>query len=138
MAGVDLPDRRGRWILLLDLLLVIVFALSGRASHTETLDPVGLLGTAWPFLAGCVVGHLVVRAWRRPTALWPTGVVIWIVTVAGGMGLRALTDAGTALSFVLVATGVLGLFLLLPRLIVSLWRRGANRAAAGRRSGPAR
>ncbi|MGO1315801.1 MAG: DUF3054 family protein, partial [Cellulomonadaceae bacterium] len=52
------------------------------------------------------------RAWRRPLRAWPTGLGLWLGTWAAGMGLRALTGGGTALAFVLVALGVLGLGLL--------------------------
>ncbi len=121
-------------ILVLDLFLVVVFAASGRASHDEALSPAGVLATAWPFLVALVVGHLLVpvvlaltrRDWK-PAALWPTGIVVWVVTLGGGMALRLLTGAGTALPFVLVATLVLAAALLVPRLVVTLVIGATNR-----------
>lgn len=126
-------------ILVLDVVLVVVFAVSGRASHDEALGLAGVLSTAWPFLVALVAGHTLVRAigalvrreWK-PAALWPTGIVVWLVTVTGGMVLRALTGTGTALPFIVVATVVLGASLLVPRLVVTLAVRVANRAGAAR------
>jgi hypothetical protein len=50
--------------------------------------------TAWPFLAGTAVGWLLSRGWRRPTAIDPTGAVVWVCTVAVGMLSRRTTSAG--------------------------------------------
>jgi Protein of unknown function (DUF3054) len=55
---------------------------------------------------------LSMRAWRSPTRVVWTGIGIWIATVAVGMALRAVSGQGTAVSFVVVATLVLGLFLI--------------------------
>lgn len=108
----------------IDIVLVIVFALVGRSSHAEAASLTGLWTTAYPFLAGWLAGSLVVRSWRHPLRLWPTGVVVWVLTVAVGMLLRVLTGQGNVdgnplpLSFVIVATVVLGVFLLGWRAIV--------------------
>lgn len=108
----------------IDIVLVIVFALVGRSSHAEAASLTGLWTTAYPFLAGWLVGSLVVRSWRHPLRLWPTGVVVWVLAVAVGMLLRVLTGQGNVdgnplpLSFVIVATVVLGIFLLGWRAIV--------------------
>ena len=53
-----------------------------------------------------------VRGWRRPTALVPTGVVVWVRTVAVGMLLRKATSQGVAVSFVVVASAVTAVLLL--------------------------
>ena len=99
--------------LIVDAVLVLVFAVIGRASHDE--NPAGFLLTAWPFLVALVVGHLLAAGLaRRPRRPWSLswGAIVWIVTVAGGMLLRAATGAGTALPFVLVAAATLLLDLL--------------------------
>ena len=58
-----------------------------------------------------MAGLLVTRFWRRPTALLPTGVGVWLGTVAIGMILRGvLAGQGTAFAFILVALAFLGLF----------------------------
>jgi hypothetical protein len=113
-------------LLLLDVLAILVFAAVGRASHDEGDAVGGVLRTAGPFLLGCVVGWAVGRAWRRPAALVAVGVPVWLCTVVVGMLVRALTGAGTAASFVVVATVVLGIFLLGWRLaaVVLSRRRG--------------
>ena len=74
--------------LVLDAVLVVVFAVIGRSSHAEGLDAAGVWGTAWPFLAGLAIGWVVARAWRHPSAPWPTGVIVWAATLIVGMLLR--------------------------------------------------
>ena len=117
-------------------MLVLVFALSGRTSHAEALDPAGLWGTAWPFLAGAAIGWLAIRAWRAPLAVWPTGVVIWVSSVLLGMLLRALTGQGTAVAFIIVATVTLGLLLVGWRAIASFVARMRSRNPRPAASGP--
>lgn len=121
----------------LDAVLVLAFALAGRSSHAEALDPAGLWGTAWPFLVGAAIGWLAVRAWRAPLAVWPTGVVVWISAVVLGMLLRAATGQGTAVAFIIVAALTLALLLIgwraIARLVLGLVRR--RRAASAAHSG---
>jgi peptidoglycan/LPS O-acetylase OafA/YrhL len=95
-----------------DLACVIAFAAVGRRNHAEGLTITGLAETAWPFLTGTLVGWLAGRGWRRPTAVVPTGVAVWLCTVVVGMALRKATGAGIALSFVAVATAATALLLL--------------------------
>src|SRR3954466_5074205 len=85
--------------LVVDVAAVLAFAAAGRRSHQEGLTPSGLLGTAWPFLTGLVLGWAACRAWRRPVAVLACGVPVWGCTVAVGMVLRQVTGAGTAASF---------------------------------------
>lgn len=106
-----------------DVLLVALFVVIGRRSHAEGLDLAGLWQTAWPFLAALLLGWLVSLAWRRPLAVWPTGVVVWAVTLVGGMLLRTASGQGTQLPFIVVAAGTLALFLLGWRAIVALVAR---------------
>lgn len=106
-------SSRGRGLsLVLDLVLVLVFAIIGRASHKELLSVAGIAETAWPFVGGLVVGWLISRAWRAPARILPTGLLLWGATVIIGMALRAVSGQGVQLAFVIVATVVLGLFLL--------------------------
>jgi FtsH-binding integral membrane protein len=101
----------------LDLCCVGAFVAIGRASHSEGDALAGLARTAWPFLAGLAVGWLVTRAWRRPGALVPTGLGVWVSTVALSMVLRVVSGQGTAAAFIAVALAFLGLFLLGWRLV---------------------
>jgi hypothetical protein len=105
------------WAVAADVALVLAFVLIGRAAHHATGGLAGLASTAWPFLTGLAVGQLAVRSWRQPTALMPTGVVVWLSTVAVGMTLRVLAGQGTAVAFIAVALAFLGLFLLGWRIV---------------------
>jgi uncharacterized membrane protein YobD (UPF0266 family) len=111
----------------LDVVLVVVFAAVGRASHDEANPVVGALLTAWPFLVGTVVGWVVVRLLRKA---WPLevgpGITVWFATLLFGMVLRQVTSHGTAVTFVLVAALVLGLFLIGWRALAALLVKRAS------------
>jgi peptidoglycan/LPS O-acetylase OafA/YrhL len=102
-----------------DAALILVFAAIGRDAHQRGEILTGVLATAWPFLAGAAASWLVLRAWRAPLSVWPTGVGVWLGTVAFGMLLRAVTGQTVVLPFVVVALLALGVFLLGYRLLVS-------------------
>jgi hypothetical protein len=114
--------RSARLAVLLDICCVLIFVAIGRASHTrgETLG--GVASTSWPFLSGLAVGWLAARGWRRPMALGPSGVTVWLCTVAVGMLLRVVAGQGTAVAFVGVALAFLGLFMLGWRCLLALLR----------------
>jgi hypothetical protein len=114
--------QRLAWLssLVTDVIGVLAFCAVGRRSHDEGLSVTGIATTAWPFLTGTVIGWLASRAWQRPTAVVPTGVVVWLCTVAVGMLLRKVTSAGVAASFVLVAASVTAAVLLGWRAAVAL------------------
>lgn len=103
---------KAAFALLVDVILVVVFAIIGRRNHEESAALIGIATTVWPFLAGLAIGWLAARAWRRPLALWPEGVLVWVITVAAGMVLRVVSGSGTAFAFVVVAAVALGVFLL--------------------------
>ncbi len=127
MTGVLAALRRPPVALAVDVLLVLVFAAIGRASHDEANAVVGALVTAWPFLVGTGVGWAIVRVLRKA---WPLevgpGITVWFATVVIGMVLRQSTGQGTAVSFVLVAALVLALFLVGWRALVALLERRAH------------
>ncbi len=102
--------------LLIDLLLVGVFAVIGRLSHHGSLSLGGWWTTAWPFLLGTLLAWAVLRTTRRPPAAITSGVVVWLGALVGGMLLRHLSGQGTATAFIVVATLVLGVLLVLPRI----------------------
>jgi len=101
-----------------DACCVAAFVAIGRLSHGEGDTLSGFARTFWPFLGGLAVGWLATRAWRRPAALVPAGLGAWLGTVAIGMVLRVISGQGTAVAFVVVAVGFLGLFMLGWRLVV--------------------
>jgi len=78
-----------------DVICITIFAIIGRSSHQEATDLLGVVHTAWPFLAGCLVGTVIGRTWRHPLSL-TSGVAVWLGAVVGGMTLRLVTGAGAA------------------------------------------
>lgn len=116
--------------LIVDALLVTVFALLGRLSHQE--DAAGVMLTAWPFLVALLVGHLLAALLPgRPRKPWGIGwgAVVWVVTVAGGMGLRVASGDTAEAPFVIVATLVVLVFLVGWRAITAILRGRRSRAA---------
>jgi hypothetical protein len=103
--------------LVVDLLLVGLFAVIGRLSHYGTLTVAGWWETAWPFLAGTLLAWALLIVMRRPPAAVASGVVVWLGALVGGMVLRQATGQGTATAFVVVATLVLGALLVAPRVV---------------------
>ena len=95
-----------------DVACVLIFVAIGRRNHAEGQTLAGLAQTGWPFLAGLTAAWVVFRGWRTPTAVRPTGVTVWLSTVAIAMGLRAGTGVGIAPSFIAVATAFIGALLL--------------------------
>ncbi|WP_374969081.1 DUF3054 domain-containing protein [Terrabacter sp. BE26] len=120
--------RRPGPALVLDVVLVLVFAAIGRSSHREAGPALGAVLTAWPFLVGTLLGWVVVRVLRGrwPVELAP-GVTVWFATVLVGMLLRRATGLGTAASFVVVASVVLAAFLLGWRALGAYAARRAER-----------
>lgn len=96
-----------------DVLIVVLFVSAGLIQHGTPLSPEQLFLVAWPFVAGLLLGHLAIRAWKAPFSLWPHGVFVWAITVVAAMALRTLLSQGTETSFVIVtsvvtAVGMLG------------------------------
>ncbi|MGE2692076.1 DUF3054 domain-containing protein [Mycolicibacterium pulveris] len=117
---VDEQTRPALTALATDLVCVVVFATIGRRSHAEGLNLAGIAATAWPFLTGAVIGWLLSLGWRRPVAVVPTGVVVWLSTIVVGMLLRKLTSAGVASSFIVVASISTAVLLLGWRVLVAV------------------
>jgi hypothetical protein len=92
-----------------------VFATVGRSNHHESTGIHGVWHTAWPFALGTVLA-LVLTAYTHTDPLT----------------LRAATGAGTALSFVVVATLVLAALFLGWRFALG-WRRWRSRTGWLRR-----
>lgn len=106
--------RRALPSFLVDAGFVLLFSLIGRLSHVKGVTVLGVIDTAWPFLVGLALGWAAARIlWRD----WPRGIAqavpAWLLTVAVGLVLRVVSGGGGApLSFAVVATVVLGAFLL--------------------------
>lgn len=97
--------------LVIDLVLVTAFATIGRASHAEGLSLGGIAQTAWPFLVAVVVGSLLGQR-VAGSFWWQEGMVVWAITVTGGIALRMAAGQSAAAGFVVVSTLVLGALLL--------------------------
>ncbi len=107
-----MPAKQVGSALVTDAVCVLLFCAIGRRSHAEGVTVVGVAQTAWPFLAGAAAGWLVSRGWRRPLAILPTGVAVWVGTIAVGMLLRKANSGGVAVTFVIVASVVTAVLLL--------------------------
>ncbi len=107
---------------------MLAFAAVGRRSHAEGVTAAGVGEAAWPFLVGLAVGWVVLRLWRAPVPL-RRGAVVWVATVAVGLGLRGVERGSVPGSFAVVTTLALGVLLLGWRAVASaLLARSARRA----------
>lgn len=114
-----------------DIVLVIVFATLGVASHYGVVTGPALARVAWPFLVALLVAHLILRTWKAaPWQLWPRGVFIVLITVVGAMVIRSLIGDGTDTAFVIVAFCVNTLFLLGWRALAAFAHRRRIRKEA--------
>lgn len=111
----------------LDVLAAAVFVAAGRRTHDGAGLP-GLLATAAPFLAALALGWLLAGAWRAPAAL-RTGLVVWSVTVVGGLLLRAAATGRLPASFAVVTTVALGVLLIGWRAVAAGLVRAVRRPA---------
>jgi len=105
-------DRAAAAAIAADIVCVVVFCTIGRRSHAEGITVAGIAETAWPFLSGTLIGWVISRGWRAPTAIAPTGVIVWLATVVVGMLLRKASSQGVAVSFIIVASVVTAVLLL--------------------------
>lgn len=109
--------------LVLDLVLVFIFSVIGRASHSEALTLGGMSTTAWPFLVGALVGWAVFLAAKRVPNSFAAGAIVWVSTVVVGMLLRLASGQGVQVAFIIVASVFTALFLLGWRLVALMMRR---------------
>lgn len=118
------------WIAV-DAAIVLTFVLIGRSSHHHGLRFTGFLTTSWPFVVGLGLGWFYLLVRRRNGSSLRGGVTVWLSTVIVGMALRVVAGQGTAVAFILVAFGFLGLFMLGLRLVAARfvrWRSESLRA----------
>jgi uncharacterized membrane protein YbjE (DUF340 family) len=120
-------SRQVRLAAVIDVVAVVLFVIIGRKNHNEGSAASGVLKVAAPFLIALALGWLAARAWKSPTAVG-TGVIIWLVTIVGGLVLRKLVfDGGTAVPFIIVAS-LFNLATLVGWRFLAEWR--ASRAVA--------
>jgi hypothetical protein len=122
-------DRAWPTAVVADVAVVVVFAAIGRANHDDGLSLAGVWHTAWPFLVGTALALAWAAYAKDDPRTIKVGIRVWLLTLLVGMVLRRLTDAGTAPSFVVVATLVLGALFLGWRLVARArrWTRPFTR-----------
>lgn len=97
--------------LVVDILAVLIFVIVGRDNHGESNTILGILDTAAPFLIALIVAHIVLRLLKIGRRL-TVAIIVWAVTVSGGITLRNLAFGdGTAFSFIVVTTITLGVLM---------------------------
>lgn len=122
--------------LLLDLTVVVIFAIIGRASHGEALDLDGMIRTGAPFLAATLITVILMTLRRIRLETLRSGFFVWGMTLGVGMIFRVLIGDGTDPVFVLVAGTFLALFLIGWRALWWLYQKRSGRAAgSGAQSG---
>jgi hypothetical protein len=117
--------------LLLDVAWIVLFAIIGRQSHGEGSPLLGVIGVAWPFLVGYIVGAFALRLARAPRSI--TRIIpVWLVTIVIGMAIRTIQKGRAPDSaFIIVATIALAVGFVGWRLVVAaICRRRRATAAA--------
>ncbi|GAA1121229.1 DUF3054 domain-containing protein [Citricoccus alkalitolerans] len=111
----------------LDAVLIVLFAALGRKTHESGADVGGLLFTALPFLLAWAIATAFTRPHRTWAQIWPAGVVVWLVTAAGGLALRVAFGGTAAPAFQWVAAGSLAVLVLGRRAVTALILRSRRR-----------
>ena len=121
-------SRRNAWPIAIgaDALVVIVFAAIGRASHDKATSVAGVWHTAWPFALGAAIALGITAATKADPRTLAVGVRVWLWALVLGMVARRALGDGTAATFVVVATVVLGALFLGWRLALG-WQRWTSR-----------
>jgi hypothetical protein len=105
------PRRIPALAFIADLVAVLVFAAVGRASHAESGDLLGLLGTLAPFAVGLVAAWATPAVRAHPAGL-RAGIVVLAGTAALGLALRFAFTERLPLSFALVTVVSLAVLLI--------------------------
>lgn len=119
------------WVLLIgDILVLLLFAFSGRREHSEALSVTAVVETSLPFIIGwCIVAAYLkgftVEAVRTPLTAFKKVLLVWVIACPIGLGIRALfLQRAIPLAFAIVAFVVILLFMLVWRIGFSLvWKR---------------
>ncbi|MFT4147814.1 MAG: DUF3054 domain-containing protein [Micrococcaceae bacterium] len=104
---------------LLDILCVLAFVLIGEREHDSQSSFLYFFKTFAPFGAALCASWCVALLLKySPFRILPFGVIIWLGTVVLGHIFRVLLGGTTAVSFIIVSTIFLGIFLLGWRLVL--------------------
>lgn len=100
-------------MLIIDAILIVIFAMIGVSSHDGDLDPLNIARVAIPFLLPYILLAAIVMPTRLIHNVFPAGLALWLATIIIGPILRAaFFNDSSAFAFVLVTAGVLAVFLL--------------------------
>ncbi len=115
-------------LLLADLVALGLFSVVGASFHGVALDPSLAVRTFLPLALSWVLAAFLLGTYRE--ASWRTFALTWLVALPAGILLRQLilgrlASPGTW-AFLLVGTGMGGLFLACGRLLVHLGRLVRN------------
>lgn len=125
--------------ILLDVLMVFVFAVLGRAAHGESTEPALVWQTAAPFLLASLMAWVLLMLKRFTDSLFVQGFTVWAITLAGGMFFRVMLGESIHWSFVAVAAiMLLALFFAWRGVAHLALRRGRAARLADRRHDPRR
>jgi len=128
---METTDRRIALAAGLDTAVVVLFVAIGKREHEQDTAIGGLINSVAPFLIALAVAWISLRVWKKPSD-WRTGLGVWAIVLVVGMLLRNLVFGdGTATSFIIVAAGFLGLFLVGWRLGLGLIDRRTGRGSTG-------
>lgn len=124
------------YAIIADIVAIALFALFARVAHQSEEMPLsftGWLSTLWPFALGVLLAWVLVVAFKlNGAALFPGGVIIWVVTVITGLAIWAVRNGEMPhWSFILVASVSSALLMFAWRLVV---RRKVARENVARES----
>lgn len=105
---------------LLDLGFTAVFVAIGMSSHGSSWSQYPQ--TALPFIAALVIAWAFPLVHKQPTSLI-AGAVVWAITTAGGLGIRAVMGDGVSGAFPIITAAVLAAFFFGWRIIAFLVQR---------------
>ncbi|MEN8041806.1 MAG: DUF3054 family protein, partial [Actinomycetota bacterium] len=75
------------WYWILDVAVVLSFAVVGVLDHGWELKWLGIGRIATPFLIALAIGTIAIKAWQKPISL-VNGAILGVITLGGGMLLR--------------------------------------------------
>lgn len=111
-------------MLIIDALLITIFAMIGVSSHDGNLEFLNIARVALPFLTPYLLFAATIKPTRLIHNIFPAGIALWLVAVVIGPVLRAVFFNDTsAPAFIAVTAGVLAVFLLGRRSISALATR---------------
>lgn len=109
---------------LTDLVLTAVFVALGMSTHDSPWSAYPL--TLVPFVLALTVAWAIPKVSAAPASL-TSGAIVWAVTTAGGLGLRALFGNSVSGAFPVVTALVLAAFFFGWRIVVHMISRSSHR-----------